>query len=141
MRGPVLLLSGALAVFALLALAGWARHRALVRGPGRFAGVLVTDGGRRRRVVGCFRSNELVLSHHLLPERRLWAAERWRLEVDRLPAAEAGRTRLRITDASGRSDDAVDLEVEDDVAGAVRAWTEAGPSQAGQSWWRPPGAA
>ena len=136
MRGPVLLLSGA-----LRALAGGARHRALVRGPGRFAGVLVTDGGRRCRVVGCFRSHELVLSHHLLPERRLWSAERWRLEVDRLPAAEAGHTRLRITDASGRSDDAVDLEVEDDVAGAVRAWTEAGPSQAGQSWWRPPGAA
>lgn len=138
MKGPVLLLTAALAVIALLALAGWARHRALVRGPGRFDGTLVRPDGRRRRVVGCYGPRRLTLADRVVPEHVLWRGERWRLEIERAPGGTAGRTLLHLADPAGGAEPVV-LDVDEAVAGAVRAWAEAGSSMAGQSWWHEPG--
>lgn len=137
MQGPVLVLVAASAVLALLALAAWMRHRTLVSSPGAFDGVVVGEGGRRRRVVGRYGEDRLSLASRWLPERTCWSARRWDLEITRAPAETAGRTRLEI----GTAGAAVTLEVEDAVAGALRAWSESGPSQAGHSWWHPPGRA
>ena len=62
MQGPVLLLVAASAVLALLALAAWMRHRTLMSSPGAFDGVVVGEGGRRRRVVGRYGEDLLGLA-------------------------------------------------------------------------------
>lgn len=141
MKGPVLLLVAASAVLALLAFAAWMRHRALVASPGVFDAVFVGDDDRRRRVVGRYGEDRLSLAPRWLPERPCWSARRWDLDITRRPAEVAERSRLEIGGAGSAADAVVALEVDDAVAGAVRAWAEAGPSQAGHAWWHPPGQA
>ena len=136
----MLLLVAAPAVLALLVLAAWLRHRTLVASPGAFDGVLVGDDGRPRRVVGRYGEDRLSLASRWLPERTCWSARRWALEISRAPAGTAGCSRLEIG-ATGGVGAAVTVEVDDAVAGALRAWSESGPSQAGHSWWHPPGRA
>ena len=132
MRGPVLvILAGALAAIMLLAAAGVMRHRALLRAPGSFPGLALTEDGRRRRVVGRYDERLLVLSGIVPAARRAWRGERWSLQIDRVPGgAPEGQTLLQVRGGSAP----LRLQVDEAVAGALRAWCEAGPSPAARHW-------
>ena len=134
MRGPVLIvLVGVLAVLGLLAVAGLVRHRALLRAPGSFPGIAVTGRGRPRRVIGRYDERVLVFNGFMPAGPLAWRGERWALQMDRVPdAAPEGQT---VLDVRGGSEP-VRLTVDEADAGALRAWCEAGPSQAAQLWWR-----
>lgn len=142
MKGPTPLLLGALAAIVLLAVLAGARRRALLRAPGAFPAALLTPDGRRRGVIGRYDQAVLELASPWLPGRRAWRVARHRLEIERLPEPPApGRALLRVHEAGAAPAQPFVLDVDEADAGAVRAWAEAGPSQASQSWWRAPGQA
>ena len=119
------------AVIVLSALALVMRRRALARVTAAFPAVLEREGLGRERVIGVYDESRLRLTGRWRLSRERWSADRSRLQIDRLPADEAGRTVLELS-AGARP---VRVVVDPDDAGALRAWSEAGPSAA-SSFWR-----
>ena len=87
---------------------------------------------RRERVIGLYDESRLRLTGRWRLSRERWSADRSRLQIDRLPADEAGRAVLELS-AGTRP---VRVVVDPDDAGALRAWSEAGPSAASSFWRR-----
>ena len=94
--------------------------------------VLEREGPGRERVIGVYDESRLRLTGRWRLSRERWSADRSRLQIDRLPADEAGRTVLELS-AGARP---VRVVVDPDDAGALRAWSEAGPSAASSFWRR-----
>lgn len=119
------------AVIVLSALALVMRRRAFARVTAAFPAVLEREGPGRERVIGVYDESRLRLTGRWRLSRERWSADRSRLQIDRLPVDEAGRTVLELS-AGARP---VRVVVDPDDAGALRAWNEAGPSAA-SSFWR-----
>ena len=124
-------LAGVVTVIVLSASALAVRRRALLRTTSAFPAVLERPDRPRERVIGVYDETCLRLSGRWMLSRERWSVERCRLQIDRRPAAEDGRAVLELNGG----EHPVTLIVDPDDAGALRAWSEAGPSAA-SSFWR-----
>lgn len=125
-------LAGVLAVFALSASALAVRRRALLRTSAAFSAVLQGHGRPRERVIGVYDETRLLFTGRWMIRRERWSVGRCDLQIDRLPVAEDGRAVLELDGGRG----SVTVVVDPDDAGALRAWSEAGPSAASSFWRR-----
>lgn len=125
-------LAGVLAVFALSASALAVRRRALLRTSAAFPAVLEGHGRPRERVIGVYDETRLRFTGRWMIRRERWSVGRCDLQIDRLPVAEDGRAVLELDGGRG----SVTVVVDPDDAGALRAWSEAGPSAASSFWRR-----
>lgn len=125
-------LAGVLAVFALSASALAVRRRALLRTSSAFPAVLEGHGRPRERVIGVYDETRLLFTGRWMIRRERWSVGRCDLQIDRLPVAEDGRAVLELDGGRG----SVTVVVDPDDAGALRAWSEAGPSAASSFWRR-----
>lgn len=124
-------LAGVLTVIVLSAVALAVRRRALLRTTSAFSAVLEAEGRPRERVIGVYDQTRLCLTGRWMVSRQRWCVDRCRLQIERLPAAQDGRAVLELSGG----DRPVRVVVDPDDAGALRAWSEAGPSAA-SSFWR-----
>lgn len=125
-------LAGVLAVIVLSASALAVRRRALLRTTSAFPAVLEGHGRPRERVIGVYDESCLRLTGRWMLVRERWRVERCDLQIERLPAADDGRAVLELNGAARP----VTVVVDPDDAGALRAWSEAGPSAASAFWRR-----
>ncbi|MDN5693070.1 MAG: DUF2550 family protein [Micrococcaceae bacterium] len=125
-------LAGVLAVFALSASALAVRRRALLRTSAAFPAVLEGHGRPRERVIGVYDETRLLFTGRWMIRRERWSVGRCDLQIDRLPVAADGRAVLELDGGRG----SVTVVVDPDDAGALRAWSEAGPSAASSFWRR-----
>ena len=125
-------LAGVLAVFALSASALAVRRRALLRTSAAFPAVLEGHGRPRERVIGVYDETRLLFTGRWMIRRERWSVGRCDLQIDGLRVAEDGRAVLELDGGRG----SVTVVVDPDDAGALRAWSEAGPSAASSFWRR-----
>ena len=133
MKGPVLVIA-AVAAGAILLAVWLIRHRALMASAGTFPAVGTDRRGRRHRVVGQYDDDTLRLFRsYSCKVRPAWSAQRCGMDLERVHADDLPETAVRVRVTDSKASFTLDLDPAD--ASGLRAWTEAGPSQAVQPWW------